>query len=209
MRHPAAFLLLALAASSLSARTYSTTELGRPKPFEIGLGLSFGSVEAPLAGYDFFGDKVYLDDQNGAAIDARFHLPELFFLSVGAKAYADVSVISGGLGLAITAGDGRITLAAEEAYVNVSGLDEYWQFRLSASYDHAFSNGLRLGFGVHHITSSNDLFVTRDDIFAPVFTLGYRFDNGHSLDLSLSGKDYILGSPDSGRALSFGYEIVF
>jgi len=209
MRHPAAFLFLALAASSVNARTYSTTELGRPKPFEISLGLSFGSVEAPLAGYDFLGDKVYLDDQNGAAIDARFHLPELFFLSVGAKAYADVSVISGGLGLAITAGDGRITLAAEEAYVNVSGLDEYWQFRLSASYDHTFGNGLRLGFGGHYITSSNDFFLNQEDVFAPVFTIGYRFQTGHALEINLSGKDYILGSPDSGGALSFGYEIIF
>jgi hypothetical protein len=209
MRYPitiSAFLLAV--AQPGAAQSFSVKELGRPRPFEIALGLSFGSVERPLAGYNL-GAPIFLKDQNGAAVDARFHLPEHFFLTVGAKAYADVSVLSGGLGVALTAGDGRFTLAFEEAYVNVSSVDEYWQARLIAGYEHNFEVGLRLGFSIHHIVSSNDFFLNKEDVTAPVFTLGYRLHNGHTLDLSLSSNDYILGSPDSGRALSFGYKIAF
>lgn len=210
MRYPVATAALLLAAAQpASAQSFSVQELGRPRPFEIALGLSFGIVERPLAGYTGLGAPIFLENQVGAAFDARFHLPEHFFLSVGAKGYADVSVLSAGLGVALTTGDGRFTLAFEEAYVNVSSVDEYWQARFIAGYEHNFEVGLRLGFSVHHIVSSNDFFLNKEDVTAPVFTLGYRFHNGHTLDLSLSSKDYILGSPDSGRALSFGYKIVF
>lgn len=208
MRHASSCLALVLAASALCAQSYSANELGRPKRFETTLGLTFGSVEAPLGGYTLLGAPVILDDQAGAAIDARFHLPEIFFLSVGAKSYADVSMLSAGVGLAFTTGDGRISLAFEEAYTKVSGFERYWQARLSAGYEHNFHNGLRLGFSVRHIISTSD-FLNKDSVTAPVITAGYRFHNGHTLDLSLSNEDYILGSPQSGGALSFGYNIVF
>jgi hypothetical protein len=199
--------LVALAANTYAQTTpvrstpvrpsaYASSDLGRPGRFDIVLTPSFGSVSNPFEGW--FGD------QSGVGFDAQFHLPSVFFLKAGFKIYSDVDTYTFGLGVAIPAGNGRVTLGLDGTTLDIAGWGYEPQAALRASYDYNFSFGLKIGAGITHFVNSSFI---GDDTTAPHFTIGYNFNKTVGLDLTLSSEDAILGAPESGSSANLAVRI--
>lgn len=197
-------LLLAVAAGA-SAQTAKSSpgynDLGRPGRFEIALTPAVGSVSSPSA----FGAN--WDDQTGLGLDAQFHLPSVFFLKVGLKAYSDVNAYTFGLGVAIPAGNGRFTIGLDGTTLEFDNYTYEPQAAIRFAYDHQFDFGLHIGAGVTQFFNSTAI---GDDNTAPTLTVGYKFGpKAPSLDLTYSPDDAILGAPDSDGSLSLSLKIAF
>lgn len=193
-----ALVALAAQASAQTAasRGYvSPNDLGRPGRFDIVLTPSAGTVSSPFG---------WADDQSGVGFDAQFHLPSIFFLKAGFKVYSDVDTYTFGVGVAIPAGNGRVTLGLDGTTVDIAGWGYEPQAALRASYDHNFSFGLKIGAGVTHFFNSSTI---GEDTTAPHLTIGYNFNKTVGLDLTLSSEDAILGAPDSGSSANLAVRI--
>ena len=148
------------------------------------------------------------NDQSGAGLDAQFHLPSVFFLKVGLKAYSDVNAYTFGLGVAIPAGNSRVTLGLDGTTLEDPVYGEYEaQAAFRVAYDYQFDFGLHLGASVTRFVNGA---VIGDDVTAPALTVGYKFGpKAPSLDITYSNKDAILGLPDADRSLSISLKIAF
>ena len=198
-------LLLAVAAGA-SAQTAKSSpgynDLGRPGRFEIALTPAVGSVDISETNYPGVGT------QSGVGLDAQFHLPSVFFLKVGVKAYSDVNAYTFGLGVAIPAGNGRVTLGLDGTTLEDPEFADYEaQAAFRVAYDHQFDFGLHLGAGITHFVNGS---LIGDDSTAPTLTVGYKFGpKAPCLDLTYSPEDAILGTPDADGSLSLSLKIAF
>lgn len=175
-------IVLSVAAAAGAQTAPLSSDLGRPGRFEIALTPSFG--------------KVYKAEQSGFGLDAQFHLPSVFFLKAGAKSYTDIDTYTFGLGVAIPAGNGRVTLGLDGNAIDIKS--HYWyygsgieyQTALRVAYDYQFASGLRLGVGFTEFLNSNYI----NNVAAPTFTVGYKFaPKGPTLSMTYSNHDAILG----------------
>lgn len=197
-----------LAAAGASAQTasrnygtapYGSNDLGRPERFEIALTPSYGTISDPYRGI--------VDDQSGFGLDAQFHLPSVFFLKAGIKSYSDVDAYVFGLGFAIPAGNGRVTINLDGTALDFDGWGTEYQSTIRVAYDHRFAFGLRLGVGVSEFLNSN---AVGENVTAPTFTVGYKFGaKGPALELTYSNKDAILGLPESGHSFNTSLTFAF
>jgi len=201
-------LLTTLALATIAAQATGQTtagrssfdagDRGRPGRFDIVLTPSFGTVSDPFDGW--------IEDQSGFGLDAQFHLPTVFFLKVGLKTYSDVDVYTFGLGVAIPAGNGRVTLGLDGTTLDIAEWGYEPQAALRAAYEYNFSFGLKIGAGVTHFFNST---FVGDDTTAPYLTVGYNFSKLIGLDLTFSNEDAILGAPDSGSSFNAALRFTF
>ncbi len=200
---PTLLTLVAVSASAQTAKTSSGySDLGRPGRFEIALTPAIGSIDISDQNYPGVGT------QSGIGLDAQFHLPSVFFLKVGVKVYSDVNAYTFGLGVAIPAGNGRVTLGLDGTTLEDPEYAEYEaQAAFRVAYDHQFDFGLHLGAGVTQFVNGA---LIGDDSTAPTLTVGYKFGpKAPTLDLTYSPEDAILGTPDADGSLSLSLKIAF
>lgn len=170
-----------LVAASAGAQTARGYNLGSPKVNEVALTPSYGYVSSPVGSFD------------GGGLDLQIHLPTVFFLKLGVKAWQEGNAYTLGLGTAIGLGDGRLTIGLDGTTLDLNGWGFEPQYMLRAAYDHQFASGFRVGAGVSHFLNSSLLGA---DVTAPTVTVGYKFSaNGPLLDLTFSNKDAIVGAP--------------
>jgi hypothetical protein len=186
-------LLIALAAISCSsvASVAQTAPVAAPiqgfgasQRFEANITVYLGSVDWGSSRLD------------GISAEAQVFLPRIFFLKVATHEYDYVESNSLGFGFAIGAGNGRINLG-----VDLASVDEEFQTKLCAGYEHRFASGLFIGGSVLGFINDNSL---PEGYACAVLNGGWKFSNGLSLMLSLSSADHILGLNKEDASVSLG-----
>ncbi len=167
-------------------------------------------------------------DVNGYTFDVRASVSSNIFLTA---AYTNMeklvepgvftaspSAYSLGVGTKFAAGNGSVGLSY--AYRNIDfdvtvetldpvqlfdDVDQHW---LKVAYSLDLGNGLDVTLGVTHIFNDADG-VEVDDVTAPELTVGFKFGQGFSGQLSYSTEDVLFGLPDGDGTVSIGVRYGF
>lgn len=196
MKYP----ILTLALASLTAAASAQLAPTASRRADVGsVGVTYNHVN----GWDLGSQG-----ENSVTVDGRVHLTRQFFLTASYTDNQDISFgpitltpssWSLGLGGKFDAGSGSIEAAYAFRRVDfgvpLPGADDSInQNLLKLGYTHDLGSGFSAGVSVLGILNETDF----DNVFAPVFTVAYRFNFGLSLDVNYSTKNTVLGLDESG-----------
>lgn len=190
-------LLTLVAASSAFAQT--APNVAKKSPFQHSVELAYVTSSSPSSGGGFG-----FDDPSGYSLNGKVFVWKNLFLTLeyislmtdapspGGLVDLDLSRFGYGLGGAFEVGPGVITASYTLGTVKIEsdgfGGGEGDQDRLSVGYSQAFGNGVTAGLSV--VQFFNDGI---DDSTAVIFSLGYDFRNGFSVNASFSPDSADLG----------------
>ena len=190
-------LLTLVAASSAFAQT--APNVAKKSPFQHSVELAYVTSSSSTAGLGF-------DDPSGYSLNGKVFVWKNLFLTLeyislmtdapspspGVTIDLDLSRFGYGLGGAFEVGPGVITASYTLGTAKIEsdgfGDEEADQDRLSVGYSQAFGNGVTAGLSL--VQFFNDGI---DDYTAIIFSLGYDFRNGFSVNASFSPDSADLG----------------
>jgi predicted porin len=201
--------------------------VNKSEQFSVGVGYAMAKNTIAFSGAPFE------TDSDATVIDVRATVYQNIFLTasyadiktdiptfcgegggpVPGPSSIDINTMSFGFGTKIAAGNGNIELAY--AYSTVEFEIESAEIKqniFKAGYSVDVGNGLNVGLTL--IYYSNGDFENGpqggvDDVFAPVFTVGYKFGQGFSADLSYSTENTAFGAPDADGTTTVGVRYGF
>ena len=129
--------------------------------------------------------------------------PSAYSLGLGSK----FAVGNGSLGLsyAYRSLDFDVTVLTLDPVTLIDTVDQHW-FR--AAYTIDLGNGLDITLGLTHILNDTDS-LDVDDVTAPEVSIGLKFGQGFSAQLSYSTEDVLFGLPDGDGTVSVGVRYGF
>jgi hypothetical protein len=204
-------LPLVILTAAASAQTMPVKSVNKSEQFSV--GVSYAMVKNALSGA-----PVEIDS-DATVIDVRATVYQNIFLTAS---YADIKTdipsgfgpgnldmnsMSFGFGTKIAAGNGNIELAYAYSTVEADfASEDINQNIFKAGYSVDVGNGFNLGLAVIYYSNSDTGF---DDVTAPVFTVGYKFGQGFSADLSYSTENTAFGAPDADGTTTVGVRYGF
>jgi len=207
-------LPLVILTAAASAQTMPVKSVNKSEQFSVG-------VSYAMAKNTLNGAPVEIDS-DATIIDVRATVYQNIFLTAS---YADIKTdipsglgpgpgnldmnsMSFGFGTKIAAGNGNIELAYAYSKIEADvGLGEdVNQNIFKAGYSVDVGNGFNVGLAVIYYSNSDTGF---DDVTAPVFTVGYKFGQGFSADLSYSTENTAFGAPDADGTTTVGVRYGF
>lgn len=157
------------------------------------------------------------DDVGGLILDARVSVTNGVFLIASytdASSFTDPildtanpSAYGIGFGTKFAAGNGSLELSYSFHHLNLDftptppatdTTDQHW---IKAAYTLELGNGLSVSLGLTEILNSENGI---DNVTAPELSVGYKFGQGFSAQLSFSTEDTLLGLPDADNTVSVG-----
>jgi hypothetical protein len=207
-------LPLVILTAAASAQTMPVKSVNKSEQFSV--GVSYAMAKNTLSGAPF---EI---DSDATVIDVRATVYQNIFLTASysdiktdipsgfgpGPGNLDMNSYSFGFGTKIAAGNGNIELAY--AYSTVESdfafLEDINQNIFKAGYSVDVGNGLNVGLAVIYYSNSDTGF---DDVTAPVFTVGYKFGQGFSADLSYSTENTAFGAPDADGTTTVGVRYGF
>ena len=210
-------LPLVILTAAASAQTMPVKSTNVSDRFSVGIGYAMASDTWAFSG----GPNI---DSTATIIDVRASVYQNIFLTasysdiktdvpsgIPVPGSLDMSSYSFGFGTKIAAGNGNLELSyayntIKPDFVSVN-LDQNI-FKVGYSID--VGNGFNVGLAVIH-TSTKDVSNTPpiDSVTAPVFTVGYKFGQGFSANVSYSTENTIFGAPDASGTTTVGVRYGF
>ena len=206
-------LPLVILTAAASAQTMPVKSVNRSEQFSV--GVSYAMAKNTLTGA-----PVEIDS-DATVIDIRATVYPNIFLTAS---YADIKTdlpsglgpapdnldmnsMSFGFGTKIAAGNGNFELAYAYSKIEFDITSEdINQNIFKAGYSVDVGNGFNVGLTVIYYSNSDTTF---DDVVAPVLTVGYKFGQGFSADLSYSTENSIFGAPDADSTTTIGVRYGF
>jgi hypothetical protein len=208
-------LPLVILTAAASAQTMPVKSVNKSEQFSV--GVSYAMAKNALSG-----GPVEIDS-DATVIDVRATVYPNIFLTAS---YADIKTdipsgfgpgpgnldmnsMSFGFGTKIAAGNGNIELAYAYSTVefDFGPVEDVNQNIFKAGYSVDVGNGFNVGLAVIYYSNSDDYGL--DDVTAPVFTVGYKFGQGFSADLSYSTENTAFGAPDADGTTTIGVRYGF
>jgi hypothetical protein len=208
-------LPLVILTAAASAQTMPVKSVNKSEQFSVG-------VSYAMAKNTLNGAPVEIDS-DATVIDVRATVYPNIFLTAS---YADIKTdipsglapegpdnldmnsYSFGFGTKIAAGNGNFELAYAYSKIEADYSSENINQNIfKAGYSVDVGNGLNVGLSVIYYSNSDAGGV--DDVFAPVFTVGYKFGQGFSADLSYSTENTAFGAPDADGTTTIGVRYGF
>lgn len=207
-------LPLVILTAAASAQTMPVKSVNKSEQFSVGVGYAMAKNTFAFVGAPF---EV---DSDATVIDVRATVYQNIFLTasfsdikIDIPAAGDINTMSFGFGTKIAAGNGNIELAY--AYSTVEFEIESAEIKqniFKAGYSVDVGNGLNVGLTLIYYSNGdfeNGLAGGVDDVTAPVFTVGYKFGQGFSADLSYSTENTAFGAPDADGTTTVGVRYGF
>jgi hypothetical protein len=210
-------LPLVILTAAASAQTMPVKSVNKSEQFSVGVGYAMAKNTFAFSGAPFE------TDSDATVIDVRATVYQNIFLTASyadiktdipavgplpGPSSIDVKSMSFGFGTKIAAGNGNIELAYAYSKIEADvGLGEdVNQNIFKAGYSVDVGNGFNVGLTVIYYSNSDTGF---DDVTAPVFTVGYKFGQGFSADLSYSTENTAFGAPDADGTTTVGVRYGF
>ena len=211
-------LPLVILTAAASAQTMPVKSTNVSERFSVGIGYAMANDTWAFSGAPF---QV---DSTATIIDVRATVYQNIFLTasysdiktdvpsgIPVPGSLDMSSYSFGFGTKIAAGNGNLELSY--AYNKVEIDFESVNFNqniLKAGYTVDVGNGFNVGLAVIYISNKD---ITNgppiDNVTAPVVTVGYKFGQGFSADLSYSTENTVFGAPDADGTTTIGVRYGF
>ena len=210
-------LPLVILTAAASAQTMPVKSTNVSERFSVGIGYAMANDTWAFAGAPF---QV---DSTATIIDVRATVYQNIFLTASysdiktdlpageGPGNLDMSSHSFGFGTKIAAGNGNLELSYAYNTVKIDFESvNLNQNILKAGYTVDVGSGFNVGLAVIYISNKD---VTNappiDNVTAPVVTVGYKFGQGFSADLSYSTENTVFGAPDADGTTTIGVRYGF
>jgi len=200
-------LALVTLAAAAGAQTVPVKRTSANELFSVGVNYAkaTNSVEA-LGGPSGI-------DTDGYALDVRASLSGNLFLtasyadlSIDAVGAPDATTYTAGLGGKFAAGNGNIEASYAYRNVEIDAMGDTDQHLIKLGYVLELGNGLNLGLAVTEIINTED---GLDNVTAPEISVGYKFNQNISANVSFATENTLLGMPDGGNTVTVGVRYGF
>jgi len=214
-------LPLVILTAAASAQTMPVKSVNKSDQFSVGVSYAMASDTWAFSGAPF---KL---DSTATTLDVRATVYQNIFLTASysdiktdipagagpGPANLDMNSYSFGFGTKIAAGNGNLELSYAYNKVKIDFASaNFNQNILKAGYSVDVGNGFNVGLAVIYYSNStieNGPGGTIDNVTAPVFTVGYKFGQGFSADLSYSTENTVFGAPDASGSTAIGVRYGF
>jgi hypothetical protein len=214
-------LPLVILTAAASAQTMPVKSTNVSDRFSVGIGYAMASDTWAFAS----GGAAPNLDSTATVIDVRATVYQNIFLTASysdiktdipagagpGPSNLDMSSYSFGFGTKIAAGNGNLELSYAYNTVKLDfASDNLDQNIFKVGYTVDVGSGFNVGLAVIH-TSTKDISngPPIDSVTAPVVTVGYKFGQGFSADLSYSTENTIFGAPDASGTTTVGVRYGF
>lgn len=213
-------LPLVILTAAASAQTMPVKSVNRSEQFSVGVSYAMANDTWAFSGAPF------QIDSNATIIDVRASVYQNIFLTasysdiktdvpagVPIPGSLDMKSYSFGFGTKIAAGNGNLELSYAYSKVEIDFASaNFNQNILKAGYTVDVGSGFNVGLALIYYSNStieNGPGGTVDNVTAPVVTVGYKFGQGFSADLSYSTENTVFGAPDADGTTTIGVRYGF